>query len=64
MIFRMETAAQFAHKANMARYQSILATYLTAKERRFIERRMVEEQAALQQLGCSIAFEDQSTHAA
>jgi hypothetical protein len=28
----METAAQFAHKANMARYQKILATYLTAEE--------------------------------
>ena len=63
MILRRETAAQFAHKANMARYQKILATYLTAEERRFIERRMAEEQAALQQLGSSIASEGQSTHA-
>ena len=62
MILRMETAAQFAHKANMARYQKILATYLTTEERRFIERRVAEEQAALQQLGSSIAPEAQSSH--
>ena len=63
MMFRMETAAQFAHKANTARYQKILTTYLTVEERRFIERRMAEEQAALQQLGSSIASDGPSTHA-
>ena len=63
MMFRLETAAQFAHKANMARYQKILATYLTAEERRFIERRMAEEQAALQQLGATIASDGPSIHA-
>jgi hypothetical protein len=51
MTLRMETADQFAHRAKITRYQIILATYLTAEERRFVERRLAEEQAALQQLG-------------
>jgi hypothetical protein len=64
MTLRMETAEQFAHRANIARYQAILATYLTAEKRRFIECRLAEEQAALQQLAWNIAPEGQSTHAA
>jgi hypothetical protein len=59
----METAEQ-AHRANITRYQKILATYLTAEERRFVERRIGEEQAALHQLVWSVAPEFQSTHAA
>jgi hypothetical protein len=47
----LRTADQFAHRAKITRYQKILATYLTAEERRFVERRLAEEQAALQQLG-------------
>ena len=54
MILRMETADQFAHRTKITRYQKILATYLTAEERRFVERRLAEEQAALQQLGWNI----------
>ncbi len=50
MTFRMETAEQFARRANIAKYQKILAKYLTTDERRFVERRIAEEQAALQQL--------------
>ena len=38
MTLRMETADQFAHRAKITRYQIILATYLTAEERRFVER--------------------------
>ena len=45
MTLPMETAEQFAHRTNIARYQRILATYLTAEERRFVERRLAEEQA-------------------
>ena len=41
----------------------ILATYLTADERRFIERRLSEEQAALQHLASKIAPEGQSAYA-
>jgi len=63
MRLRMETAHQFAHRANIARYQKILATYLTVEERRFFERRLAEEQAGLQQFAWNIAPEGQSTHA-
>jgi hypothetical protein len=41
---------KFAHRTNIDRYRKILATYLTAEERSFVERRISEEQAALQQL--------------
>jgi hypothetical protein len=60
----METAHQFAHRANIARYQKILATYLTAEERRFVERRLAEEQAALQQFSVSVASVSESICAA
>ena len=64
MALWMESAEQFAHRANIARYQKILATYLTAEERRFVERRLAEEQAALQQFAWNVAPEGQPTHAA
>jgi hypothetical protein len=64
MTLRMETAQQFAHRANIERYRKILATYLTVEERRFVERRLSEEQVALQQLVWSIAPEGQSVCAA
>ena len=48
MALRMETVERFGHLANITKYQKILATYLTAEERRFVERRLAEEQAALQ----------------
>ena len=41
---------QFAAKANIFRYQKLLATYLTEEERRFVERRLEEEKAALQHI--------------
>ena len=40
----------FAHKANVERYRKILQTHLTAEERVFVERRLSEEQRALEQL--------------
>ena len=42
MTLRMETTEQFVHRANIARYQKNLATYLSAEERRFVERRLAE----------------------
>ena len=60
MTLRMESADQFAHRANVAKYQKILATYLTVEERRFVERRLAEEQAALQQFAWNIAPKAQS----
>jgi hypothetical protein len=58
----METAEQFAHRANIAKYQKILATYLTTDERHFVERRIAEERAALEQLAGRIGNE--TTYAA
>jgi hypothetical protein len=40
----------FAHQANIDRYRQILVTQLTAEERRLIEMRLAEQQAALKQL--------------
>ena len=42
-------AALFAHKLNIERYQRILLTNLTAQERSFVERRLAEERAALEE---------------
>jgi hypothetical protein len=64
MTSRLETAEQFAHRMNIAKYQRILATYLTAEERRYVERRLAEEQAAFQQFAWNTPPRGQSTHAA
>lgn len=56
--------SQFVHRANIAKYQKILTTYLTEHERRFVERRLAEEQTALQQLVWSAASVDIFTEAA
>jgi hypothetical protein len=42
--------AQFVHRSNIAKYERMLTTYLTELERRFVERRLAEEQVALQHL--------------
>jgi len=57
MTLELQTKLQFAHRANITRYQKILATYLTAEERSFVERRLAEEQAALRELAWSVAPE-------
>ena len=38
---------RFVHSENIRCYQKILRTYLTDKERCFVERRLAEEKAAL-----------------
>jgi hypothetical protein len=48
--WKMESTEQFVHRTNIAKYRRILGTYLTTEERRFVERRLAEEQALLQQL--------------
>jgi len=63
MKLRMETAEQFAHRANIARYQKLLATYLTAQERCFVERRLVEEQVALQQVAAGAVPANDTSYA-
>ena len=63
MTFFRETTEQYALRQNLARYRRLLDTHLTAKERRFVERRVAEEQAALQRLSANAAFEDtQAAH--
>lgn len=64
MMLNPETRQLFARRANVARYQKILETHLTAEERRFVERRLTEERAALQQLAGSFAPTNTSTPAA
>jgi len=41
---------QFVHQANIAKYKKMLTTYLTGLERNFVEFRLAEERAALQQV--------------
>ena len=59
-----EATLLWVHRANIERYRKILRAYLTAKESRFIERRLAEEQAALQQLTGSVATLGKTSHPA
>jgi hypothetical protein len=43
----VQKTSLFAHRANIDRYRRLLASYLTAKEREFVERRLREEESAL-----------------
>jgi hypothetical protein len=52
---------KFAHQENIDRYRKILNTFLTAHERSFIERRLAEEQVALQQIAGGAASEPKTT---
>jgi len=54
----------FAYRANIVRYRKILTTYLTTEERRFVERRLSEEQAALTQLLENTAATNKSNYVA
>ena len=49
MTLELHTDLKFGHRTNIARYKKILATYLTDEERRYVERRLAEEQASLEQ---------------
>jgi hypothetical protein len=57
MKFERDTTKRFAHKANIARYQKILAGHLSPAERDFVERRVAEEQGALRNLAEGLAPE-------
>ena len=45
-----DTAMMSAHRKNIARYQRLLMSELTVDERRYVERRVAEEQAALRRI--------------
>ena len=49
MTSELDTNPIFGHRANIDRYKKVLATYLTDEERHFVERRLAEEQASLEQ---------------
>jgi hypothetical protein len=57
--FTMDGQAElwnWVHNANIERYQRLLTTSLTPVERRFIERRIGEEEAALRDAGPLVKF--------
>lgn len=58
MSSEFDSAMQFAHRANIDRYRKLLESYLTAEERRFVERRLAEEQAALQRFAGNVSSAD------
>lgn len=47
MTAHIDRAIQAVHRINIARYRKLLGTPLTDHERRFIERRLAEEQSVL-----------------
>jgi hypothetical protein len=63
MTFFRETTEQYAHRQNLTRYRRLLATHLTVEERRFVERRVAEEQAALRRLSGGAVHENIATDA-
>ena len=42
------------HRSNIQRYRNLLKTSLTELERRFIEKRLIEEQSNLESLAASL----------
>jgi formylmethanofuran dehydrogenase subunit E len=55
MTLEPQTDHKFVHRTNIDRYKKILATYLTDDERHFVERRLAEEQASLEQPDSGLA---------
>ncbi len=58
MTLELQTILKFAHRANIDRYEKILATYLTDEERHFVERRVAEERASLEQCYSDLGFRE------
>ena len=52
----LEAAMLFACRANIERYKNILETHLTDDERVFVQRRLAEEQAFLEQAAWTIVL--------
>ena len=50
-----DAAMRFAHRSNIDRYRKILASALSAAERSFVERRLAEEQEALDRFVAGIS---------
>jgi hypothetical protein len=58
MSSELRNALLFAHRTNIDRYRRLLTTYVTVNEREFVERRVSEEEEALQNLARKAALED------
>lgn len=56
----MQKSLTSARWANIGRYQRLLRTYLTENERKFIERRLAEEQKALMDIAQKAALPEHS----
>jgi hypothetical protein len=52
----LNKALRSAHRANIDRYRRLLQTHLSDNERQFVERRIAEEQQALQRLAAGNAL--------
>jgi hypothetical protein len=52
--FFREATEQHARRKNIHKYRRLLDTDLTAEQRRFVERRLAEEYAALERLTGSV----------
>jgi hypothetical protein len=50
MTSELNKALRSAHRANIDRYRRLLKTHLTDGERQFVERRIAEEEAALERI--------------
>ena len=53
----LSKALRSAHRANIDRYRRLLQTHLTDDERQFVERRIAEEEAALQGIASGITLD-------
>jgi hypothetical protein len=61
----LEANLRWTRRANIERYRKILRTSLTAEERTFVERRLAEEEAALQRRSLdAVANAGKSAHEA
>jgi hypothetical protein len=49
-VSQIESSLMFAHRANIKRYQNLLATDLSEDERLFVQKRLAEEKVALRRL--------------
>ena len=55
-----EATEQYAHRKNIHKCRRLLDTNLTDEQRRFVERRLAEEYAALERLSGSVEPKDNS----
>lgn len=54
MTLDMEAMRKSVCRTNIAKYEKMLATYLTSTERHYVERRLSEERAALRHFDRSV----------